>query len=236
MQSININTALLLTIVLGGLQALAAPVTADTTTTKRTTTVTSECARADKCGRISDAMLTCDRLGTDETELRRCICTRDPTWEKDVLECVLCWNAEPPNYELGIVLKYSQKHLCGGGVVDVCESICNPAWHTIHTCGSAGSDKQACICRYKPAWGSSIDWPPGYSCAECLEGNGETTLATQLRKWIEFPCEATTPGPLSGDGDSSSTGTKNDGATAAAATRRDLLLVWGLQALFVMTA
>ncbi|KAK3312440.1 hypothetical protein B0H66DRAFT_570655 [Apodospora peruviana] len=152
-----------------------------------------ECAAPSRCGRTSDAMLNCDKIGTDETELRRCICTRDPYWETDVLECALCWEAELPNYELGIALDYANKHLCKPGPVALCEPLCTIAWHVLSTCGSASADNQDCICRYKYIWEPWIKPDLGYSCPKCLEGNDEKALADQLRAWIDWPCEAMSP-------------------------------------------
>ncbi|KAM7185896.1 hypothetical protein V8F20_011600 [Naviculisporaceae sp. PSN 640] len=112
----------------------------------------AECAAPTRCGRISEALLPCDKAGMDETELRRCICTRDPSWETDVMECVLCWEAEPPNYQLAIAIDYANKHLCKPGPVDVCELQCTNAWHVYNSCGGLDQDKQGCICRYKYLW------------------------------------------------------------------------------------
>ncbi|KAM7210607.1 hypothetical protein V8F06_014015 [Rhypophila decipiens] len=195
---------------------------------------TGDCAAPSRCGRTSEAMFQCDKVGTDETELLRCICTRDPTWETDVLECALCWEAELPSYELGVALDMANKHICKPGPVEMCEVQCTIAWHVLNTCGDISSNQQGCICRYKYLWEPWIKPDLGFSCPDCLEGNDETALANQLRAWVDWPCEAMSPGPGStpdtGQSSPDGPGVKDDAGTVGTA----MTLLWALQALGVL--
>lgn len=150
-----------------------------------------DCTMGDECYRTSRAMLRCNNYGYKSPQLIECVCDLDPTWDRDILECTMCWAREPGTaYQESTLVKDSLYVSCGPSPVPACDdSFCRPAWQVINTCGGYSAAQKDCICNYYYAWQASVESIG--NCTGCLYGKGETALADSLRGWYDWRCELT---------------------------------------------
>ena len=149
-----------------------------------------DCTLGDECYRTSRAALRCN-YGWTSPELVDCVCGQDPSWDRDVLECIMCWARQPGMpYEVDTAVKYGMYVSCGASPVPACDAspgFCRPAWEVINTCGGYGLAQKDCICNYYFAWQATVESIG--NCTGCLYHNGATALADALRGWYDWRCE-----------------------------------------------
>jgi hypothetical protein len=150
-----------------------------------------DCTLGDECYRTSRALLQCKNYGWTSPGLVDCVCGQDPTWDRDVLDCTMCWARQPGwTYEEGVGAKAVLYVSCGPSPVPACDAppdFCRPAWEVINTCGGYGEAQKDCICNYYWSWEASVESIG--NCTGCLFKEGATDLANALRGWYDWRCE-----------------------------------------------
>jgi len=156
------------------------------------------CPAGGACTLPSQAMLKCGpNNGLNLTVMQPCICTEDPTWDQDILDCVQCW-IEPianggSDYELGVAIQESMFISCGPPIASSvelfpCSLQCRTIWEVGNTCGGYGKDVKECICKYHYSWDGAIESMYFADCPLCIEGLGDADVAATLRAWKTFGC------------------------------------------------
>jgi hypothetical protein len=116
------------------------------------------CSKGGICDQPSNALGKCGPNNSlNVTVMESCVCAADPAWDKDILDCILCW-VEPianggNDYELGVALSYSAGISCGNSSSSSsnlfpCLLQCRAIWEIGNTCGDYDNSVSSCICKY----------------------------------------------------------------------------------------
>lgn len=129
----------------------------------------------------------------------QCVCSQDPTWDKDILDCVMAWvNPALSNGgnagELSTAIWYELRISCGPRPASTAnltstDLACRSIYQTVETCGGDGQALESCICGYKYMWNSQIGGVGRVQdCPKTIEQAGDAALGASIRAWQSFAC------------------------------------------------
>lgn len=160
-----------------------------------TINTTTYCYPGGDCDKPYKTLLKCNSDSLSYSSYTPCVCKTDLTWDKDILDCIICWLNDLPNGGNAAQLWTSteaQNQICCSDAVPSsanltsCFAICRAAWQVNYACGGIGKQVESCICHYKYVWKTYLGRMA--DCPACIEKQGDVSLANTLRSWNDMTC------------------------------------------------